>query len=194
MVEPPPGKSAIAACVVGRVARKVAVMHKIGNYLYIASGLVVLLVVLSLATSRSARSAVADAVTDVLVTNSNAQAVPTRDRDDPGRQPFQFMAQPDTRVTGGDRAEIDYTVPSGKELVLDYVSAGIAAGQGDVFVETTAGGSLAAWYFLNGADDTTRSFFPTTIYADPGTRVAIVVTGSNTQADVELSGHFVKLP
>jgi hypothetical protein len=131
----------------------------------------------------------------VQVVNTSANPVPNRDQDNPAQQPFQFLAQPDTRGTGQNQVETDFNVPAGKRLVIEYVSAGIAAGTGRVTVETIAGGNLAAWYFLSQASPpSTRGFFPTTIYADPGTPVRIFVDGTNTQADVELSGHFVNIP
>src|ERR1700760_272083 len=92
----------------------------------------------------------AHAVTAALVqvVNTSANPIPNRDQDNPAQQPFQFLAQPDTRGTGQNQASTNISVPAGKRLVLDYVSAGIAAGNGQVWVETTAGGSLAAWYFI----------------------------------------------
>jgi hypothetical protein len=139
----------------------------------------------------------AHAVTAALVqvVNTSANPVPNRDQDNPAQQPFQFLAQPDTVGTGQTQAETDITVPAGKRLVLEYVSAGIAAGNGQVAVETVAGGSLAAWYFIAQPSPVfTRGFFPTRIYADPGSTVSVHVFGANTQADVELSGHYVNIP
>ena len=141
------------------------------------------------------RAAHAITATLVQVVNTSANPIPNRDQDNPALQPFQFLAQPDTRGTGQNQVETDFNVPAGKRLVIEYVSAGIAAGTGQVAVETIAGGNLAAWYFLAQPSPVfTRGFFPARIYADPGTPVRIFVTGANTQADVELSGHFVNIP
>lgn len=137
------------------------------------------------------KAAHAIAATLVQVANTSANPIPNRDQDNPAQQPFQWLTQPAAR-NGQTRAETDFTVPIGKRLVLEYISAEIPEGSGNVTVETTVGGNLAAWYFIQGSS--TRGFFPTRIYADPGTSVQVIVQGSNTQADVELSGHFVNIP
>jgi hypothetical protein len=153
---------------------------------------VLAMLVLIVVTPRAAHAITAALVQ---VVNTSANPIPNRDQDNPAQQPFQFLAQPDTRGTGTNRAETDINVPAGKRLVIEYVSAGIAAGNGSVSVETTAGGSQAAWYFIDQAAPVfTRGFFPTRIYADPGSTVSVTVFGANTQADVELSGHYVNIP
>lgn len=157
-----------------------------------AGGMILAALTLSILTPRAAH-AVAAAL--VQVANTSANPIPNRDQDNPAQQPFQVLAQPDTRGSGGTRAEQDFGVPGGKRLVIEYVSAGIAAGTGSIAVETTSAGNLAAWYFIDAPSPTfTRGFFPTRIYADPGSLVRVIITGTNTQADVELSGHFVNIP
>jgi hypothetical protein len=167
-------------------------MKQIGRIALLTLSIIGVSFILTLATSNKVRAAVSALVT---VSNTAANPVPNRDQDNPAQQPFQQIAQPDTRGTGQTRAETDFTVPAGKRLVIEYVSAGIAAGNGSVAVETTAGGNPAAYYFINpAAPVSTRGFFPTRIYADPNTNVSVVVTGANTQADVELSGYYVNIP
>jgi hypothetical protein len=152
-----------------------------------------LAVVVLVAVAPKAAHAVTAAL--VQVTNTSANPVPNRDQDNPALQPFQFLAQPDTRGTGFNQAETDFKVPAGKRLVIEFASAGVAAGNGSVGIETTAGGNLAAWYFIDAPSPVfTRVFHSTRIYADPGSLVQVFVNGANTQADVELSGYFVDLP
>jgi hypothetical protein len=167
-------------------------MRNLKSALMGAGGVVAAAFILTILAPRAAH-AVAAAL--VQVTNTSANPIPNRDQDNPAQQPFQLLAQPDTRGTGSNQQATFVNVPAGKRLVIEYVSAAIAAGSGRVTLETTAGGTLAAWYFLpQPVGPGTRVFLPTRIYADPGSLALVIVDGANTQADVELSGHFVNVP
>jgi hypothetical protein len=87
-------------------------MQSIKSYLLGSAFLVFLALVLALANA-DVRRAVAEEFKDVRVINTESQPVSVRDVDNPARQPIHFNES--------------YTVPTGKRLVIEYISVGIGS-------------------------------------------------------------------
>jgi len=156
-------------------------------------GIISLLGAIGLVSSRPAHSGGGP----VPVTISNT-SVPTNPTDVAApSQAIQFLKQPDTYGTNSSEAEEDIQVPANKRLVIEYISAEVGTGYGSVTVETVSGGNLAAYYLIERTTSHTHQFFPTRIYADPGTPVRVIVDsvdGKRVYADVEISGYYGNVP
>lgn len=148
----------------------------------------------------------------VLVANDTANPVPLRDVDNPASQPFAFNGfsfwSVNSQTTG-----VSFTVPAGKRLVIEQVSAqanvtSIApTKQVTLYVSATAGGTVAAYYFT-GTDvgefagtgrDWVVASSQTRSYADAGTTVSITAFRSYTDnysdtINFYLSGYLVNVP
>jgi len=119
-----------------------------------------------------------------------------RDVDNPARQPFQFSL---LAVAPNNQ----FTVPSGKRLVIEYVSGRLSVSLGQqlesVFLFTKVNNVSVDHYFtpiLTGG--VTQSIFTvsqqTRIYADPGTVIKLFTLGAVTEfGDLTISGYFVDL-
>jgi hypothetical protein len=152
------------------------------------------------------------APTSVLVVNTPAQAVPTKDRNHGAYQPFfgggNFSLLGNTYVS-----QFTVPVPAGKRLVIEQFSMTITASVGGatpiLWVDTTAAG-VATQTFLNAPTavyDAGTSIFsdlqPVRIYADGGTSVVVHVRKTsdafnsyNTAMSgaIRLIGYLVDIP
>lgn len=152
----------------------------------------------------------------VSVSNLGGTPLPVRDVDNPARQPFQaniieappFIPNP-----------VFFTVPAGKRLVIEYVSADIQAASQCASapryaLTTTAGGVTLEHFFYTkdagtvglSVNDVRRAFGlsqQTRIYADPNTQVTVDIrTGTfpacgfnvNEGSGIRVSGYLVDVP
>ena len=106
---------------------------------------------------------------------------------------------------GFDLTSTVFTVPDGKQLVIEFVSLSLsvpAGTSGLAFLSTTVGGTTARHFlptsfqtvFNDGAAEIRTGATPTRIYADPGTNVVFDVhrnNGGNGEADVSVAGYLV---
>jgi hypothetical protein len=134
----------------------------------------------------------------ISVGNLGDSPLPVRDVDNPARQPVQFKLG----------ATDSYTVPNGKRLVIEYVSAEIFSFSSCTLtvarLKTTAGGVEQEHQFylqLVGTNVTNRYYAAnqqTRLYADPNTEVvpgsALVCSGFNQIQSTVISGYLVDLP
>ena len=141
----------------------------------------------------------------VQVANTSANPVPgdiVRNEENPARQPVQAPVCVST--TGGCFSVTNtYDVPSGQELVIDYVSGQCMTGASqqmtDVRVTTSVGGVYSTDYlnvplFGSSSAAVTVNFGQVTrIYADPSTAVYLQFDGAGL-CNGTLSGHLVKVP
>ncbi len=144
---------------------------------------------------------------DVNVVNSPTSPVPIRDVDNPARQPFQWPFA--WFVAPGLAGEFSpsITVPAGKCLVIETVSAQAVADVSTFMrlrILTTANGQLVA-HFIDVENRGTAggliNFHGThavRIYADPGTTVRFGAGRGDTSGYVDvnaaISGYFVDVP
>jgi hypothetical protein len=143
----------------------------------------------------------------VTVANSAAQAVPTRNVDDPARTAVQRTAL--LIVAAGTKfgSTPMYTVPAGKRLVIETgsVQSMLHAGVTNAMVNirTFLGGNIGAYYlpqephgFFDGQGTMFTGSQDLRVYADAGTNVDAVVTlntgtGLGARLEVSFSGHLV---
>ena len=157
-------------------------MKRFSASLYEAAGILLLAVVLNAVGPKRVMAALG--------------YTPVRDVDNPARQPVQFVLT----LTS------NYTVPVGKRLVIEHVSAdfGVPSGGGvkDFAISTTVGGVEVAHemrrtvgsVFSNG-DERVVVCEPVRIYADPGTTVgASSITAGGVFGTIGISGYLVNLP
>ena len=143
----------------------------------------------------------------VNIGNSATSPVPTRDVDNPARQPFQWPFV--WFVPPGLASEFSpsVTVPAGKCLVIETVSAQAVADVSTFMrlrILTTANGQLVG-HFIDvenrGTAGGLNNFHGThavRIYADPGTTVRFGAGRGDTSGYVDvnaaISGYFVDVP
>ena len=143
-----------------------------------------------------------------LVGNAESAPLPTRDVDNPARQPFQrFLvgALNEGEFNAGDPVSI--TVPSGKRLVIEYVSfiGLIPTGQKlRVRVDAHAGGSASHHLTLSnegsfqGGKEDYKASQLVRIYGDPETDVMFGVARNNGTGtcsfNISVSGYLVDVP
>jgi hypothetical protein len=142
------------------------------------------------------------------VTIDSSAPVNVHDVDNPALQPFQRIL--DVLIPPGQGTATDqFVVPAGKRLVIEFTSTNVTAPTGMklwVRLQALSGGVFVSYNMTStllsntaGTDFSVGSE-TTRIYADPGSNVTLVVSvlggtaGSNTGAEVDLSGHFVNLP
>ena len=148
-----------------------------------------------------------DQPVNVVVTNPEAAPVQVQDVDNPAFQPFTrsllILFAPES--PGGDAS---FTVPSGKRLVIEFVSffstlpvgqkpmANLITIQGIQFFFPSA---LQGSGLLDGLNrDVFTGVSPTRLYANPGTTVTVGVrrdpaTGGGSST-VGISGYYVNVP
>ena len=144
---------------------------------------------------------VAQGTSAVEITNTTPLAV--RDADNPARQPFQGEASV-AFPAGGDTINVFFTVPAGKRLVVEHVTATIAVSPGQhalMNVMTTANGNQAVHFMSPTPQGEWIGFQvfgvsqPVRFYADAGTQVRLQANKNGTtgigSATVSLSGHLV---
>jgi hypothetical protein len=137
-----------------------------------------------------------------IVTFANTPIV--QDRDNPARQRFTF--QDLVNVADGNAfGQTQFTVPTGKRLVVEWVSVGsINSGGGSpkIAVRVDTHSATGASYFFEGGLANSITGFASSqmrCYADAGTVVAIVIyrqqdtTGSETMYP-SLSGYLIDVP
>jgi hypothetical protein len=150
-------------------------------------------VVFGLALSPQAR-AVASAL--VTITNTAANPVPTRNVDNRAQNAFA------TRLYPNASADASFTVPAGKYLVIDSVSAFVYGSTTvvDLGVYTTTNGigagALMPFAINNhGVNFASANF---NLVADPGTTVTVLVDDTNyadsAGMNVDIRGYFVPAP
>ena len=150
---------------------------------------------------------VADTLKDVFVINNESSPVPIRDTENPARQPFQYAVGPTIPPGENQVCNENLTVPEGKMLVIEYVSAqivlplgqsvlsyrvytdlGLGLGDGHHFVPHSVAQSGLS-YFTVG--QTTR------LYAKSGNVRICAQRNSTTDSGVfsaGISGYLVDLP
>jgi hypothetical protein len=170
-----------------------------------------LALMMGLSASSAFAAAAPAASGDVTVVNPDSKPVPVRDVENPARQPFQqelFLSTPDGLLGANDQ----FTVPSGKRLVIEFVSfsmtwpAGQVTTRAFINVCNASGNSCPASFYLPASFQATEfggsEFFvassPTRLYADPGTVVSAAVrrnvTAGTGLATVAVSGYLVDVP
>src|SRR5262245_16137361 len=86
---------------------------------------------------------------DVNVVNPTSDPVPVRDMDNAARQPFQSHIQ--CALNGSNACEGTITAPSGKELVIEFVSISLFADSGVMAypprITVPQGGSQESYFF-----------------------------------------------
>lgn len=143
-----------------------------------------------------------------VVANTADEPVPTRDVDNPAREPFQrFLVEQlnDGEFSAGDR--VSFSVPAGKRLVIEYVSLLSVVPTGQklrVKIDAFAGGhgshqlTLSGEGSFQGGRDDYKASHLTRIYADPGTDVFIRVARNSTSGiagiNASVSGYLVDVP
>lgn len=126
---------------------------------------------------------------------TGAPLTSVRDVDNPARQPFQFSL---IAVAPNN----EFTVPSGKRLVIEYVSGHLSVSLGQqlesVYLLTKVNNSSVFHYFAPmPTGGVTQSIFTvsqqTRIYADPGSKVRFFTQGADVTefGDLTISGYFV---
>lgn len=145
---------------------------------------------------------------DVEVVNTLDNPALIRDVDSPARQPFQAAVE-GTMGAGTEGINLFVTVPTGKRLVIEYVSGTcfVPGGQKCIFSVGTIVNNAATSTFHNlqtevvgpfGSEDLFRAGEQVRIYGDGGTSVTLRAdrdqpTG-NATVRMSLSGHLVDLP
>jgi hypothetical protein len=118
------------------------------------------------------------------------KALAVAEQNNPAFSPFQTTVTPKS----GFCQTID--VPAGKRLVIEYISANVEdATLNNMTIQTTAGGSTVAHYFLLTPPPETSTISigsqAVRLYADPSTQVSVCVAGLGV---VSLTGYLVQLP
>ena len=138
----------------------------------------------------------------VRVGNTAQAPVLGRDVDEPARQPFQRSGEI-TFAAGEVIAAVEFTVPEGKRLVIEYVSANISSEEPLFWftVQTSAGSSGGTHFFqpiaLPNLPHRHVVSQQTRLYANPGSTVTIEARRIGTfclqaaSGFVAFSGHLV---
>jgi hypothetical protein len=130
-----------------------------------------------------------------------------REPENPARQPFQSIAACSFAAFIDCADSSSITVPSGKELVIEFVSAYVTSGTGvkvnRVQLDVTTGGTKLSNFFGptlqfdNGTNAVSVGSFPTRLYEDGGSTVGMeCFLSGTTSADctVTVSGYLVNVP
>ena len=174
-------------------------MNKPRNKLIAIASLVMLVITLALINSRyTVTRGAADP--PVTVVNTTAQPVPVRDVDNPARQPFQTSTSSPTNAFNAQGFGLTLiTVPAGKRLVIEFVSATCSpTGAGGVVpnpLRVTT--QVDHWFALQPGNQIGLAVGThlTSLYADPGTKVNLTVFPTSNAAtvicNVAVSGYFI---
>jgi hypothetical protein len=140
----------------------------------------------------------------VTIANTTSAPIPTQSVDEYGRQPFQQQLSMNI-ADGSNEAEQFVTIPSGKRLVVEHVSAILYMPTGqvpDVRLGGTTQGMFAVVFATAekmGAFDVVNDQWTVArqalLYADPGPNLLVVfrrniVTG-NAPGAITISGHLI---
>ena len=127
-----------------------------------------------------------------------ANIVQNRDADNFDKQPF--VKQMTLTTLGGDSATASFTVPAGKRLVVETVTAYRSAvaqpnARVQIFLRATVGGASGLFALPLLAGDTRVSTEPLRFRADPQTTVLVIASlntpVSSEEDDVTISGYYV---
>jgi len=139
----------------------------------------------------------------VQVGNVATSPVFMRDVDNPARQPFQQLLCL-AATASSCSVPSSFTVPSGKELVIEYVSGGCVTADASSFVNaaglhTSVQGAVGFHFFGNlriGPNSAFDFGQQTRLYADPNTNVTLAASliGGGGVCGMEISGYLVNLP
>jgi len=169
-------------------------MTKLRNTLLAAFGLVVLNTVVVLYTTRTTHAAGGPVVVQVTGTAS------TEDVNNPAIQPVQFSLLPSS--TSSNTNAVYFQVPTGKRLVIDYISSqaqDLGGGAAAMTLGTTVNGQFVSYIVYVNKADTNAVNTPVSITADPGSFVqAFAFNAAHTPAScgglISISGHYVNVP
>ena len=143
---------------------------------------------------------------DVNVINPTSNPIPVRDVDNAVRQPFQSHIQ--CSLDGGNACDGTMTAPSGKELVIEFVSIALFADSGAMAypprLAVPQGGSQEFYFFPlpqqidDGSEVVFAGVHQTRLYATPSGAVQLHCALSRSVSlgacDVTISGYLVDLP
>jgi hypothetical protein len=147
----------------------------------------------------------------VTIDNSATSPVLVRDVDEAAKEPFQESVQdliyPNTQLGAAVGLESLGTVPAGKRLVIEHVSAHIVVGTSQLrLVRLSTSGMLdALGCHLDGSNNATYFFScssQTKFYVEAGQELFFVVTTADMPAATAsdsrfwalVSGHYVPVP
>lgn len=145
---------------------------------------------------------------DVLVVNTPAEPVPTRDVDSPARQPVNIHLEGNLAPGNGQSVcpTTLFTVPADKELVVEYVSLwAVSANVETPIISISRPGVQTEYLFFLEHKATSQIGHPlyganqqTRLYFSPGDNVGYCVA-RDTNADdlgfrIRLSGYLVNVP
>ena len=135
----------------------------------------------------------------VTIVNSAAAPALTEDVTNPALQPFQKALLPFSSTS--NQGSASFTVPAGKELVIEYTSSqaqDLAGGAATMILYTVAGGVESGYLVFNVVTNISQINQQVRIYADPGTTVeAFEVNASGAThcgGYIAISGHLVDVP
>lgn len=172
-------------------------MNRFRNTLIAAASLSLLAANLMLITTRNSHAGgTPPAPIPVTVSNSSLNI---RDIDNGALQPVTISLSPNS--ASSTSATDSFTVPAGKRLVIEFVSASNtqynAGGAATEYLITTVGGNQAYFRIVNTVASTATVNMPVKIYADPGTQVSALeqqLGGSSCGGIMNISGHYVNVP
>ena len=151
---------------------------------------------------------------NVVVTNSPAQPVPVKEQNNPAFQPFQWQGQP-TVALGNSDTITTFTVPAGKRLVIEgisaqvYVSGAVTGEVPRLILGTNAAGVWAntftpmTYVGNSGPSPSYAVSQPLRMYADPGSTVDVELRRSTDLngnytgiliSTITVTGYFVNVP
>ena len=135
----------------------------------------------------------------VTVINTAAAPALTEDVTNPALQPFQTSLLPFS--TNSNHAVASFTVPAGKELVIEYTSAqaqDLTGGYASMLLYTVSGGVQAGYFVFNIVTNIGQINQQVRIYADPGSTVQAFEINPNGSGScggyITISGHLVDVP
>jgi len=147
---------------------------------------------------------------NVKVGNTATTPVPNVSVDNPGLTPAQYEVAWFSGTSGGFSETSYFTVPAGKQYVIEGVSTqAYAPSSTEVILKvTTTAGGMTVTHFITGFKSSliyTNYYIlgltPITLYADAGSKVTVDVvrqsppgTSIGYYSDVVFSGHYVKIP
>jgi len=143
----------------------------------------------------------------VTVTNHISQPVPTREVGHQARQVFQRRLSA-TASSGGNQLSLDVSVPAGKRLVVEHISAIITIptgqkvlfrynvhGPGGIGVQPTFFASHAINQFTSSGFDNFVIDSPTRFYADGAVTIQFIVdrnpAAGNFFVDIGVAGYLL---
>jgi len=172
-------------------------MFRLINHLTVAAGIAVIAATLIFAETRTGHASAVNNPNP----NPSPQPAPqlVRDIDNPARQPFQRQLGFEVTEFGGFSS---FTVPAGKRLVIEYVSASGVVPSGDSMQYLVVTGEVQNFIPVAQQASAPGVVFcvaglQTRLYAEPGTSVTLgaLRTGSTgtSSANISISGYLVDI-